>query len=397
MKDVYQASLKLHKKLRGKISITSQASLKSKKDLSLLYTPGVAEPCRAIAKNPQSIYDYAWKHNTIAIISDGSSVLGLGNIGAAASLPVLEGKSLLFKELAGINCVPLALQTQKPNEIIAIIKQLMPNFGAICLEDIAAPHCFLIEEQLQGLSIPVVHDDQHGTAIVLLAALINACKVTGKNIDELKIVISGAGAAGIAITKTLLCTGLDKNICNPVKEIIVCDKKGPIYQGRKEDMNPFKTWIAQHTNHQKIKGTLATALNKADVFIGVSAPHLVNEDMIRTMNKNPIVFAMANPVPEIEPEQALKAGAAVVGTGRSDYPNQINNVLAFPGLFKGTLQARAKSVNGQMKLAAAHAIASCVKPTKENILPSPLDKNVAKKVAAAVVHAAKKTGVSFTK
>lgn len=396
MKDVYTESLVLHKKLRGKIELKTKKALTSRKDLSLLYTPGVAQPCREIAKKPSVVYDYTWKSNTIAIISDGSAVLGLGNIGAEASLPVLEGKSLLFKELANINCIPIALSTQKSDEIITIIKNIMPSFGAICLEDIAAPRCFQIEEKLQGLSIPVVHDDQHGTAIVLLAALLNACKVTGKKIEELTIVISGAGAAGIAITKLLLCVGLAKNICNPVKEIIVCDKKGPIYQGRTEDMNDFKQWIAEHTNSRKIKGTLAIAMKGADVFIGVSAPNLVTKEMIKTMNTKSIVFAMANPVPEIDPKEAEKAGAFVVGTGRSDYPNQINNVLAFPGLFRGALDAKATCVNGQMKVAAAHAIANCVKPTRYKILPLPLDKKVTKKVATAVAEMAKKTGVCRT-
>lgn len=393
MKDIYQESLEAHAKIKGKLEIKTKMPLKTTHDLSIAYTPGVAEPCRAIHKNKEEVYTYTWKSNTIAIVSDGSAVLGLGNIGPEASLPVLEGKSLLFKDLGNINCIPIALQTQKTDEIIETIKNIAPSFGAICLEDISAPHCFLIEESLQDLGIPVVHDDQHGTAIVLLAALINACKVTGKKLSDLRIVISGAGAAGIAITKLLLCVGLNKNICEPVKEIIICDRKGPIYKGRKNDMNEFKEWIANHTNQNQIKGTLADAMKNADVFIGVSAPNLVSIDMVKSMAEQAIVFAMANPQPEIMPEDALKGGAAIVGTGRSDYPNQINNVLGFPGLFRGALDAKAKVVNGQMKVAAAHALAKCIKPTKKNIIASPLDRSVVKKVAAAVVKAAKESGV----
>ena len=373
MEKIYQQSLALHAKVKGKIEIKTKLPLRNRKDLSLAYTPGVAQPSIEISKDTKKVYDYTWKSNTIAIISDGSAVLGLGNIGAEASLPVLEGKSMLFKALANINCIPIALKTQDPKEIIQIIKNISPTFGAICLEDISAPRCFEVENNLQDLGIPVMHDDQHGTAVVILAALINSCKVVEKKLNDLRIVISGAGAAGTAITKLLLCTGLDKNICIPVGEIIVCDKAGPIYEGRKEDMNPFKVWMSQHTNPRKVRGTLANAMKNADVFIGVSAPNLVDEAMIKSMAKKAIVFAMANPVPEIMPDKAKMAGATIVGTGRSDFPNQINNILGFPGLFRGVLDARATQINGQMKIAAAHTIASCLpKPTKEKILPFPL-------------------------
>ena len=373
MKDVYTESLVLHKKLRGKIELKTKKALTSRKDLSLLYTPGIAQPCREIAKKPSVVYDYTWKSNTIAIISDGSAVLGLGNIGAEASLPVLEGKSLLFKELANINCIPIALSTQKSDEIITIIKNIMPSFGAICLEDIAAPRCFQIEEKLQGLSIPVVHDDQHGTAIVVLAGMINALKVVGKRITTAKFVILGAGAAGTATAKLLRVAG--------AKNIVVLDSKGIVDGNRPE---PHKRELAKF-NAKKVRGGLREALTGADVLLGVSGPNLVKAADVKLMAKKAIVFAMANPTPEIMPDEAKRGGAMVVGTGRSDFPNQINNSLAFPGVFRGALDHRVTKITDEMKVKAAKAIAALVKkPTANKIIPDMFDKRAPIAVAKVI-------------
>lgn len=390
--DYFKESLRLHKQWRGKIEINSKVPLKTKEDLSVAYTPGVAEPCREIAKDPEAMYDYTQKGNTIAIITDGSAVLGLGNIGAEASLPVMEGKSVLFKEFGNINCVPICIKTQDTQELIHIIKNISPVFGGINLEDIAGPRCFEVEDALQDLGIPVFHDDQHGTAIVILAALLNACKVVGKDIEQLKIVIFGAGAAGIATTKLLLCINHDRNVCTAVKEIILIDSKGPIYWGRK-NLTGVKEYIAEHTNKANVE-TIAEAVKGADVILGVSQPGAITEAMIKTMAPKAIVFALANPTPEIMPDLAKKAGACIIGTGRSDFPNQINNVLAFPGIFKGALDAKATQITGGMKIAAAHALAACVDhPTAEKILPYALEKGVADKVAEAVKKQAEKEGV----
>jgi len=389
--DLREEALKLHKENKGKLATKSKVEVKTKEDLSLVYTPGVAEVCKEIAANPKSVYDYTMKSNSIAVVTDGSSVLGLGNIGAEASLPVMEGKCVLFKELADIDAFPIAIKDQDDDKIIDIVKNIAPVFGGINLEDINAPRCFKIEDELQDIGIPVMHDDQHGTAIVVLAALINAAKVVGKNLENLKIVINGVGAAGTAVTKILLCISIDKNICTAVKEIVLCDSKGIIYDGR-PDLNEVKKALAKYTNGQKREGTLKDALKDADVFIGVSTGNLLTADDLKVMNNDPIVFAMANPIPEIMPDEASKV-AVVVGTGRSDFPNQINNSLAFPGVFRGALDSRATKINNEMKIAAAHALASCVEPTKDNILPYTLDKEVVLKVAEAVGRVAKETGV----
>lgn len=382
--NINQESLKLHKINAGKLAIKLKTPLKTKHDLSVVYTPGVAEVCKRISENPNDVYTYTIKKNTVAVVTDGSAVLGLGNIGPEAALPVMEGKCALFKQFADIDAFPICLKTQDSKEIISIVKNISPVFGGINLEDISAPRCFEIEQALQELGIPVFHDDQHGTTVVVLAALINAAKVVNKKIEELKIVISGAGAAGIAITKLLLCLNINKNICTSVKEIILCDSKGIIYDGR-ENLNPSKKEISKITNPKKIKGTLNEALEEADVFIGVSVGNLLTKEMIKIMKPKPIIFAMANPTPEIMPDEAKEAGAAVVGTGRSDFPNQINNVLAFPGIFRGALNARAKSINNEMKIAAAHTLADCIKdPSPEMILPSPFDKNIVKNISEEI-------------
>ncbi|MBI2652472.1 NADP-dependent malic enzyme [Candidatus Woesearchaeota archaeon] len=386
-----EEALKLHKDNKGKLSTKSKVAVNTKQDLSLVYTPGVAEVCKEIAANKSSVYEYTMKANSVAVVTDGSAVLGLGNIGAEASLPVMEGKCVLFKELADIDAFPICIKSQDDKEIINIVKNIAPAFGGINLEDIAAPRCFGIEEALLDIGIPVMHDDQHGSAIVILAALMNAVKVVNKNIDDLKVVINGAGAAGTAVTKLLLCLGIDKNICTSVKEIVLCDSKGIIYDGR-TDLNEFKAQIAKVTNKSKRQGTLRDALEGADAFIGLSTGNLLNADDLKKMSKNAIVFAMANPIPEIMPDEARKF-AAVVGTGRSDFPNQINNSLSFPGVFRGALDAKATKINNEMKIAAAHALANCIVPTKDNILPYTLDKQVVPKVAEAVKKAAIETGV----
>ncbi|MFH0978595.1 MAG: malic enzyme-like NAD(P)-binding protein [Candidatus Woesearchaeota archaeon] len=377
--DYGKESIKLHEQHKGKLEIRSKVSIKTKDDLSIAYTPGVAYVCMEIAKDKSRVFDLTLKANSVAVVTDGTAVLGLGNIGPYASIPVMEGKAILFKEFADIDAFPLALDTK---DIVATVKAIAPVFGGINLEDIKAPECFEIEAQLQDLGIPVMHDDQHGTAVVVLAALINALKVVNKSMSEVTIVISGAGAAGIASTKLLL------SLTEKPKDIIVLDSQGAIYEGR-QDLNKYKEELAKSTNKQSLKGTLEQVIKGADVFIGVSKGNILSQQAVATMAKDSIVFAMANPIPEIMPDKALAGGAAVVGTGRSDFPNQINNVLAFPGIFRGALDCRAKAITQDMKLAAAHALADYLKnPAKDNILPSTLDKNVAKAVADAVKKAA---------
>lgn len=389
MEDIYQRSLDLHKSLKGKITIEAKVNVKTKDMLSMVYSPGVAEPCRAIAANPDLVYDYTMKSNTVAIVTDGSAVLGLGNIGARASIPVMEGKALLFKKFAGIDAFPICLDTQDSLEIIETVRRIAPVFGGVNLEDIAAPRSFEVESRLQDLGIPVFHDDQHGTAIVVLAGLINAAKYVKKDIKDLKVVINGAGAAGIAIARLLRCADhTDDSACTPVRQILMCDTQGIIHNER-EDLNFAKKLILTFTNRTNIKGTVFDALEDADVFIGVSKGDLLSRADIRKMAKNPIIFALANPQPEILPMDAYAGGAAVVATGRSDMPNQINNVLGFPGIFRGALDARAKTITPYMKLKAAYAIADCIdKPTKMNIIPKSLNRKVADKVADAVRNAA---------
>jgi malate dehydrogenase (oxaloacetate-decarboxylating) len=391
--DIYQEALDLHAKYKGKLEIRSKVPLRNKHDLSLAYTPGVAEVCRAIAKDKNLAYKYTMKANTIAIVTDGSAVLGLGNIGGDAAIPVMEGKAILFKEFAGIDAFPLCFENYD-TDFTDQIKNIAPVFGGINLEDIAAPKCFEVEDALQEIGIPVMHDDQHGTAIVVLAALINACKVCGKTFEDLNIVICGAGAAGYSIARLLKCIGYDPSVCSSVHDIIVCDTQGTIFRGREGlYKNKYKFILAEETNHRALAGTLADAMKGADVFIGVSAPDIVTEEMVRSMNDGAIVFAMANPVPEIMPDKAKNGGAIVVGTGRSDFPNQINNVLAFPGIFRGALDARATRITDEMKIAAAHAIAEYVlKPQRDHILPNILDKEVTRAVSAAVARAAERCG-----
>ncbi|MCD8131803.1 MAG: NADP-dependent malic enzyme [Lachnospiraceae bacterium] len=374
-----EKALEMHKIWNGKLDIQSKAPVKTREDLAIAYTPGVAEPCRVIAEDPDAAYTYTMKANTVAVVSDGSAVLGLGNIGAKAAMPVMEGKSVLFKEFGGVNAVPICLDTQDTEEIIKAVTWLAPAFGGINLEDISAPRCFEIETRLKGtLDIPVFHDDQHGTAIVVLAASINALKVVGKKAADCKVVINGAGAAGIAIAKLLMNYGFTN--------LILCDRKGMIYEGE-EGLNWIKKEMSLVTNLKKEKGTLADALKGADIFVGVSSAKMVTAEMVKSMAKDPIIFAMANPEPEIMPDIAKAAGAAVVGTGRSDFPNQINNVIAFPGIFRGALDGRAKQITEEMKMAAAKALASLVSDEELNtdfILPEAFDPRVAKTVAEAV-------------
>lgn len=387
--DYLKESLKLHEKLRGKIEIVSRAPVKSREDLSLAYTPGVAAACLEIKEHPEKSFDLTRRWNTVAVVTDGTAVLGLGDIGPEAGMPVMEGKCVLFKEFGGVDAIPLCIRSKDVDEIVKTIALLSGSFGGINLEDIAAPRCFEIERKLKECTdIPIFHDDQHGTAVVTLAAMINALKLTGKKLDEVRVVTSGAGAAGIAIIRLLISIGL--------KDVILCDRKGAIYEGR-EDLNEEKIEMARITNRERRKGTLAEVLKGADVFIGVSVPGCVTPEMVKSMAKDPILFPMSNPVPEIMPEEAKAAGAAIVGTGRSDFPNQINNVLAFPGIFRGALDVRASDINDEMKIAAAYAIASYIpedKLTPDYIIPSALDKNVAKAVAKAVAEAAIKTGVA---
>jgi malate dehydrogenase (oxaloacetate-decarboxylating) len=388
----FERSIDLHQQYKGKIEMTAKCTVETLDDLAILYSPGVAAPCLEIEKNPSRVYDLTIKGNTVAIISDGSAVLGLGNIGPEAAIPVMEGKALLFKTLAGIDAFPICLATQDTEEIIATIKNIAPVFGGINLEDIAAPRCFEIEDRLQDLGIPVFHDDQHGTAIIVTAALINASKIVNKPVHEMKVVINGAGAAGIAIAKMLVGFGLeDKSAFPGVKDLVMCDTVGIIHKGR-TDLNSMKVSTLAYTNMSDAQGSLKDALVGCDVFIGVSKGNLLTADDIRTMNTDSIVFGLANPIPEIMPEEAYKGGAKVVGTGRSDLPNQINNVLGFPGIFKGALQSRAKRITNKMKFAAAFAIASMIKePNFEYIVPSALDKSVVDEVAKAVRTEAEKT------
>lgn len=384
-----EKALLMHEKWNGKLETIAKSKVNSREDLAIAYTPGVAEPCKMIAKDPEAAYKYTMKANTVAVISDGSAVLGLGNIGAYAAMPVMEGKCVLFKEFGDVNAVPICLDTQDTEEIITTIKNIAPAYGGINLEDISAPRCFEIERKLKECcDIPIFHDDQHGTAVVTAAAMLNALKLTGRKLEDIKVVTSGAGAAGIAIIKLLVSLGL--------KTVIMCDRKGAIYEGR-GDLNAEKEEMAKISNRGMEKGSLADVLKGADVFIGVSAPGTVTEEMVKTMAPDPILFPMANPVPEIMPDLAKAAGAAVVGTGRSDFPNQINNVLAFPGIFRGALDVRAKDINDEMKVAAAYAIAGLIDEKELNadyIIPNPFDKRVAKAVAEAVAKAARDTGVS---
>ncbi|HHZ01616.1 MAG TPA: NAD-dependent malic enzyme [Tissierellia bacterium] len=384
------SALKLHKDNQGKLNIMSKVAVKDKESLSLAYTPGVAEPCKEIDKDVNAVYDYTSKGNLVAVISDGSAVLGLGDIGPYAAIPVMEGKSVLFKEFGGVDSFPICVKTKDPDEIVKIVEMIEPVFGGINLEDISAPRCFEIENKLkERLSIPVFHDDQHGTAIITLAGLMNALRVTGKKMEDLVVVINGAGSAGVAIAKIILNVG--------VKDLLLVDRTGIIYKGREKGMNWAKEELAEITNKNNKQGTLADALVGSDVFIGVSEANIVTEEMVRSMNKDPIIFAMANPVPEIDPELAKKAGAKVVGTGRSDYPNQINNVLAFPGIFRGAFDVRAKTINEEMKIAAAEALAQLISDeelTEDYIIPMPFDERVRPAVAKAVAQTARDTGVA---
>jgi malate dehydrogenase (oxaloacetate-decarboxylating) len=390
--DYYKESLKLHKKHKGKISVIGKVPADTKDDLSLAYSPGVAAPCMAIYEKPETVYDYTIKGNTVAIVSDGSAVLGLGNIGAAAAIPVMEGKAMLFKRFSGIDGFPICLDTQDADEIIRTVKLIAPVFGGINLEDISSPRCFYIEKALQNIGIPVFHDDQHGTAVVAFAGLLNALKLVKKKMADLTVVINGSGAAGGAIAQLLRGVGNSDKKFVSVKEVIMCDTKGIIHHDR-TDLTDIKKEFLTFTNLSNMKGDLRDAMRGADVFIGVSVGNLLTQDDVRSMAKNPIIFALANPTPEIMPEEAYKAGAAVVGTGRSDLPNQINNVLGYPGIFRGALDTRAKRVTMEMKLAAAKAIAACVKiPTRDEIVPSPLNMDVPKAVAEAVKKAAKESG-----
>lgn len=374
-----EKALKLHADLKGKLSTEAKYHVKTREDLSLAYTPGVAKPCVEIANNPEDVYKYTWKGNTVAVVSDGSAVLGLGNIGAKAAMPVMEGKAVLFKEFGNVNAVPICLDTQDPDEIVDTVVRISPGFGGINLEDISAPRCFEIENRLKEiLDIPVFHDDQHGTAIVVLAGIINALKVVGKEKENCKVVVNGDGSAGIAIAKLLLKYGF--------KDVTICGLYGILSKDIK-DLNWAQKEMAEVTNLSGQNGVLADAMKSADIFIGVSAPNIVSEEMVASMNKDAILFAMANPTPEIMPDLAKKAGARVVGTGRSDFSNQVNNVVAFPGIFKGALEGRAKQITEEMKLAAAHAIASLVPDSElneDNILPEAFNPDVADVVSKAV-------------
>lgn len=387
--DYKRESLKKHYEWKGKISVSSRVTVKDKNDLSIAYTPGVAEPCLEIQKDVNKSYELTRRWNMAAVITDGSAVLGLGDIGPEAGMPVMEGKCVLFKEFGGVDAFPLCIKSHDVDEIVNTINLISGSFGGINLEDISAPRCFEIEKRLKQLcDIPIFHDDQHGTAIVTTAAMLNALKFTKRKLADQKVVVCGAGAAGIAITKLLMSLGLNS--------VILCDRKGAIYKGR-ENLNAIKKEISEVSNKDMIKGSLADAMKGADVFIGVSGPNIVTEEMIKLMNANPIVFAMSNPVPEIMPEEAKKAGAVVVGTGRSDFPNQINNVLAFPGIFRGAFDVRAKDINDEMKIAAAKAIADLISDEELNadyVIPAPFDTRVASAVATAVANAAKKTGVA---
>ena len=389
--DYAAESLKLHYDWQGKIEVTLRAPLETADDLSLAYTPGVAQPCLEIQKDVSKSYDLTRRGNLVAVITDGTAVLGLGDIGPEAGMPVMEGKCALFKRFGNVDAIPLCVRSKNVDEIVETVRLIAGSFGGVTLEDISAPRCFEIERRLKECcDIPIFHDDQHGTAVVTLAAMLNALKLVGKDIHDIRVVTSGAGAAGLAIIRLLIAMGLDPH------HVILCDRHGAIYEGR-DDLNPQKEEMAKITNSGHKAGTLAEMLVDADVFIGVSAPHCVTPEMVKSMAKDPIIFAMANPTPEIMPDEALAAGAAVMGTGRSDFPNQINNVLAFPGIFRGALDVRASDINDAMKIAAAKAIADFVTPEKlsaEYIIPSPLEEGVSAAVAKAVAQAAKDTGVA---
>lgn len=388
MHDHYRKSLDLHRHHKGKLSIASRVPLSNLEDLSVAYTPGVASVCKRLTEFPEETGDLTMKGNTVAVVTDGSAVLGLGNIGPRAALPVMEGKAILFKEFADVDAFPICLDTQDTEEIIETVRNIAPTFGGINLEDIAAPRCFEIEERLQDLGIPVFHDDQHGTAIVLLAAMLNAARVVGKEMRDLKVVINGAGAAGTAIANLLSCQEADPNLCVAVRDVVVCDSHGIIYANR-DHLNDRKRKLLPFTNTESQQGDLYDALKDADVFIGVSKGGLIKAEHVRSMAKDAIILALANPEPEIMPDEAFRGGAAVVGTGRSDFPNQINNVLVFPGIFRGALDARASHIDMRMKLAAAQGLAYVIdNPKADKILPDPLDKRVAPTVAAAVTHIA---------
>ncbi len=388
--DLRERSLKFHKDNHGKIALKCKVPVRNKEDLTLAYTPGVAEPCMEIYKDYDCIYDYTSKGNWVAVVTNGTAVLGLGNIGAGAGLPVMEGKSVLFKSFAGVDAFPICLDTDDPKKIIEIVKTMEPTFGGINLEDIKAPQCFEIEEGLKKVcNIPVFHDDQHGTAVVSTSCLINGLKIVSKTFKGIKVVINGAGAAGTAISKLLLKMG--------VEDLILCDSKGAIFKGRNIGMNKYKDEMAEISNKNLVKGNLKDALKGADVFIGVSTANCVTRDMIKSMNRDPIVMAMANPNPEILPKEAMKGGARIVCTGRSDYPNQVNNVLAFPGIFRGALDIRASEINDEMKIAAAYAIADIVDENElrpEFVIPQAFDLKIAPKVASAVARSAIETGVA---
>ncbi|MED4963205.1 NADP-dependent malic enzyme [Heyndrickxia coagulans] len=385
-----EEALHMHREHKGKLESKSKVTVKNAKDLSLAYSPGVAEPCKMIYDKPETVYEYTMKGNMVAVVTDGTAVLGLGNIGPEAALPVMEGKAILFKSFAGVDAFPICLDTTDIDEIVETVKRLEPVFGGVNLEDIAAPNCFVIEEKLKKeMNIPVFHDDQHGTAIVTAAGLVNALKLVGKEMSEIKVVASGAGAAGIAIIKLLYNFG--------VRDIIMCDSKGAIYEGRPFGMNKVKSEVAKYTNRDKAAGSLADVIKEADVFIGVSVEGALTKEMVQSMKKDPIIFAMANPNPEIMPADAKAAGAKVIGTGRSDFPNQVNNVLAFPGIFRGALDVRATHINEKMKQAAVHAIAGLIDEHELNadyVIPRPFDPRVAPAVAAAVAKAAMETGVA---
>ena len=387
--NIYEESLQFHKQLRGKLEVSSRVKITNEKDLSLAYTPGVAEPCREIHKDPSTAYLYTRKWNTVAVISDGTAVLGLGDIGPLASLPVMEGKSILFKEFADVDAFPIVLDTKDVNEIVETVVRIAPTLGGINLEDISAPRCFEIEKKLkERLNIPVFHDDQHGTAIIVLSGLMNALKIVNKKVEDLKIIVNGAGSAGTAITKLLLSYG--------AKNIIICDRAGDLNRNSTYS-NPYFTELSNITNPNNESGLLCDVIKNADVFIGVSAPNIVSKEMVTSMNSDSILFAMANPTPEIFPDDAKNAGAKVIGTGRSDFPNQINNVLAFPGIFRGALDVRATEINEEMKIAAAHAIADSVSDEELNpnyIIPKAFNLDVQKRVAQAVKDAAIKSGVA---
>ncbi len=387
--DIKQEAIQKHAEWKGKIEVISTVPVKDKKDLSLAYTPGVAEPCLAIQKDVDLSYAYTRRGNLVAVVTDGTAVLGLGDIGPEAGMPVMEGKCVLFKTFGNVDAFPLCVRSKSVDDIVNTVRLLAGSFGGVNLEDISAPRCFEIERKLKEVcDIPIFHDDQHGTAVVTVAAMLNALKLTGKDIKDIEVVVNGSGAAGIAVTKLLMAMGM--------KKVILCDTKGAIYEGR-DNLNDVKAEMAKISNLHKKKGSLADVLVGSDVFIGLSAPKTLTAEMVKTMAKDPIIFAMANPTPEIMPDEAMAAGVAVMGTGRSDFPNQINNVLAFPGIFRGALDVRASDINDEMKIAAARAIADLISTEELNpeyIIPEPFDKRVGPAVAAAVAEAARKSGVA---